>query len=364
MKEEYQLRKRYIFSLVMASLIIISLLAACTPTTTTTTPATQPATTTKTEAPKVIELNVNDHNPPGSGPAKSVQYWADQVNEQSNGRLQLNVVPGAALFTGDEIFRAVQTKAVPMGMYAMDAREGFHLNIVTALPFLGWKTPHFESAYYELLNQFPEMREEWDGVEILGIFMMPGTNIANTKRAVKTPADLKGLKMMGAEQMLNAVMETAGATPVQLDITEMATSLNSKLIDGIMNHFNVMMIFGALEMMDYPTVFGNGINSTPTYLIGNTEMINELPEDLQKILRGNDETWRNKFIEESDAESAAARAIVDSKNVSVLTDAEIKVWYDMVKGPVHDKWIQEGEAKGLPAQAVYDACLKLVETTK
>jgi len=344
--------------------MILSLLAACTTTPTQTTSPTQPTTPAKTETTKVIELTLNDHNPPQSGPAKANQYWADQVTAKSNGKLKINVQPGAALFTGDEAFRAVQTKAVPLAMYAMDAREGFHLNIVTALPFLGWKTPRFESAYYKLLDQFPEMRAEWDGVEILGVFMMPGTNVDNTKRAVKTPADLKGLKIMGAEQMLNAVMEAAGATPVQLDITEMATSLNSGLIDGIMNHFNVMMIFGALELMDYPTVFGNGINSTPTFIIGNTEVINGLPKDIQDLLRNNGELWTAKFTELSDGESIAARKIVDSKKVSVLSDAEIKVWYDLVKGPVHDKWIKEGAAKGLPTQAVYDACLKLVETTK
>jgi TRAP-type transport system periplasmic protein len=354
------LMKKCLIGIGMVGILLIGMLAACQTPTQPAAPAQPGAPAATTAAPaKLIELTMNDHNPPQSGPAAANRYWAEQVSAQSNGKLKLTPLSGAALFSGAEAFRAVQTKAVPIAMYAMDAREGFQLNLVTALPFLGWKNPHFEKAYMGLLDKFPEMKKEWGGVEILGVFMMPGTNVSNAKKTVKVPADLKGMKIQGAEQMLNAVMQTAGATPVQLDITEMTTSINSKLIDGIMNHFNVMMIFGALQLMQYHTIFGNGINSTPTFIIGNTEVINGLPADVQKLIRGNSDTWTKKFIELSDGESAAARKIVDSKTATVLTPDEIKVWYDLVKQPIHDKWIADGKAKGLPAQAVYDEVLKL-----
>ena len=41
-----------------------------------------------------------------------------------------------------------------------------------------------------------------------------------------------------------------------------------------------------------------------------------------------------------------------------LSPAEVKAWYDLVKKPIHDKWIAEAEAKGLPAKAVYNETLK------
>jgi hypothetical protein len=44
-----------------------------------------------------------------------------------------------------------------------------------------------------------------------------------------------------------------------------------------------------------------------------------------------------------------------------LTPKEIKVWYDLVKRPIHDKWIADAEAKGLPGKAVYEEALKLIK---
>ena len=35
---------------------------------------------------EVIELIFNDHNPPGTGPAQAYDYWAEKVEEESEGR--------------------------------------------------------------------------------------------------------------------------------------------------------------------------------------------------------------------------------------------------------------------------------------
>jgi hypothetical protein len=47
-----------------------------------------------------------------------------------------------------------------------------------------------------------------------------------------------------------------------------------------------------------------------------------------------------------------------------LTPQEIKVWYDLVKKPIHDRWIAEAEAKGLPGRAVYNETLRLIAAQK
>ena len=44
-----------------------------------------------------------------------------------------------------------------------------------------------------------------------------------------------------------------------------------------------------------------------------------------------------------------------------LSPKEVRVWYDLVKGPIHDKWIEEAEAKGLPGKAVYNATLEMLK---
>jgi len=322
------------------------------------------AATTTTAASQTIELVVSDHNPAPSGPGQSIIYWADQVNTLSNGRLHLTVHSGGSLLTGEEVYRGVQTDIADIGHYVIDTREGFALNLVATLPFIGWPKQHVEDMYTALLNEFPEMQAEWQGVTILSEMFMPPTHIHNNKKAVTTPADLKGMKIMGAENVLNETMQAAGATAVQLDIADMATSLNSGLIDGVMNHYGVINVFGALEFLPYHTTFGEGgINMTPMYLIMNTDKLNSLPADLKQLLLDSGKIWYDKFVELDTASIQESMAYIkdNNQNVTTLTSEQIKVWYDLVKKPVHDKWIEEYTAKGLPAQAVYDATLELIK---
>lgn len=327
-------------------------------------PTPTPAPAPAPEAAKPIELIVNDHNPAFTGPGQSIIYWANYVNEKSNGRLHLTVYSGGALLSGEEVYRGVQTGVADIGHYVVDSREGFALNLVMGLPFMGWPKQHVEDKYLALLDKFPEMKAEWKGVTILSVMMMPPTHIHTTDKVVKTPADIKGMKIMGAEYMLNATMQAAGATAVQLDIADMAPSLNTGLIEGVINHFPVLNVFGALEFLKYHTVFGEGgINMTPMYLIMNMDKLNSLPADLKQLVIDSGSVWFEKFSELDAADQVNAQTYVKENNhtMTYLTPEEIKVWYDLVKQPVHDAWIADCNAKGLPGQAVYDEALRLAK---
>lgn len=317
---------------------------------------------------KVIKLTVNDHNPPFAPPGKAIDAYAAAVNKAGAGKVELTVHHGGALLSGEEAYRGVQTGVCDIAHYAIDTREGFHLNLVTVLPFMGLPGQHeTEDIYRDLLAYSKEMRDEWKGVTILSFMMMPPTHIHTAKKVVVTPDDLKGLKIMGAETMLNASMQAAGATPVHLDIGDMAPSIQTGLIDGIMNHFPVLDVFGALELVKTHTVFGEGgINVTPMFIVANTKVLNGLPPDVQKILKDNAHVWYEVFRELDTGHIMKTQKDVKDwgHKMTYLTPEQIKVWYDLVKRPVHDQWIKDAEAKGLPGKKVYNKALKLIKDYK
>ncbi len=317
---------------------------------------------------KVIKLTISDHNPPFSPPGKAMDAWVQAVNKQGAGKIELTVHHGGALLSGEEAYRGVQTGVCDIAHYVVDSREGFVLNLMMSLPFMGWPGQHeAEDLYRKLLDDSKEMRAEWKGVTILSFMMMPPTHVHTAKKVIKVPDDLKGLKIMGAEYMLNATMQAAGATPVHLDIGDMAPSLNTGLIDGIMNHFPVLNVFGALELVKTHTVFGKGgINLTPMFVIMNTKVLNGLPPDVKKLLMDSASIWYEKFKELDTADIVNSQKLAKGwgHTFTYLTPEQIKVWYDLVKGPVHDQWIKDAEAKGLPGKAVYQKALKLIKDYK
>ncbi|UCH06641.1 MAG: TRAP transporter substrate-binding protein [Deltaproteobacteria bacterium] len=311
-----------------------------------------------------IELTVNDHNPPPSTVAQAWDAWGKWVEERSKGRLKVTIHHGGALLAEKEAYRGTETGVCDMAHYVVDRREGFLLSTVTTLPFLGMPAQmEAGQLWMELLNKFPEMAKEWEGVKIIGIFMMPPTHIHTKKKAVETPADLKGMKIHGAEYALVQTMDAAGASPVQLDITEMYTGLERGILDGVMNHFPVCFIFKVLELTQYHTVFGDGgINMTPMFAIMNPKKFNSLPPDLQKIMEESGKVWteEQKKLDFPLQDTAVGFCKGKNHTFTNLTPQGIKVWYDLVKKPIHDKWIADAEAKGLPGKAVYEEALKLI----
>ena len=312
---------------------------------------------------KAIKLTISDHNPPFTPPGKAIAVWVEKVNEMAKGKLELTLHAGGALLSGTEAYRGVQSNVVDGAHYVVDTREDFILNLITGLPFIGWPDRWVaEEMYQKLLDTSEPLRAEWQGVTILSFLMMPGTDLHMAKIDVTTPADLKGKKIMGAETMLNAVMEAAGATPVHMDIGDMAPSLNTGLIDGIMNHINVIKVFGALELVPHHTYFGGGITFTPLYLIMNTKKLNSLPPDLKQLLIDSGPIWHDTFKEMEIGFAAACMAEAKKLNhtFTYLTPEQIDVWYKLVKGPVHDQWMKDAAAKGRPGKEVYDMALDLI----
>jgi TRAP-type C4-dicarboxylate transport system substrate-binding protein len=311
----------------------------------------------------VYHLVFNDHNPPGTGPALAQDYWAEQVMLESEGRLEIEIIHGGGLFGGDEVYRAVETGACDGGHYVADRAEGFLLSTIMSLPFMGWPGQHVEDAYQTLLDEFDEMADEWEGVTILAFMMMPPTHIHTSGAEIYTPADMEGLKMVGAEASLVEALNAMGATGIAFDIMDMTPSVETNLIQGVMNHFPVLMVFGTLELLTCHTIFGDGgVNVSPMFEIMNTEVLESLPGSLQDILLNSGHYWFDKFYELDAADIAGSMqfALDNNHTMIELTDAQIAVFRDAVKNAVHQAWIDEAEAAGLPGQEVYDRAMELI----
>jgi TRAP-type C4-dicarboxylate transport system substrate-binding protein len=230
---------------------------------------------------------------------------------------------------------------------------------------MGWPGQRELAQIYEqLMDKFPEIRNEWKGVKPYVFGMMPPTHIHNVKKPIRTPADLKGMKFHGAEYALVQAISEAGATAVQLDIADMFMSLDRGLLDGVINHFPVLFVFGVLEILNHHTMFGDGgINMTPMGIIWNERSWNKLPADIQQKIAGVRSAYTEPFF--AGDLGFQKKTMGDAKKFGhdfvYLTPDEIKVWYDLVKGPIHDKWIKEAESKGLPGKVVYDTVLQMIK---
>ena len=372
--------------LLLLTAVLLLLMVSCSDTTTTSTStspsatqtsaspsatqtSTAPTTTTQTTSEvEPIILRWSEGNPEQTALGQIHVQWAKMIEENSNGRIKVELYFSGALASQAERFRSTETGIADISYYACSIdRSLTPLSLVTSLPFVGMPadTTKATAIWWDLYNTFPEIQEEWESIVIVSSASMSPTQLHLTNKEARTPDDIDGMKIISTgEQPLT--FKAMGAVPVDLGVGDWYTSLDRGLVEGIMNHFTVIDGFRLLELLPYHTFFGDeGATIDMSLFIMNKDKWESLPEDLQQVIIEAGE-WQQEAILESDI-SEIQRLIGVSEDAgdtfSYLTEEEIQQWKDVAK-VAHEEWIAENEAKGLPAREVYDELLRLIEHYK
>jgi TRAP-type C4-dicarboxylate transport system substrate-binding protein len=127
-----------------------------------------------------------------------------------------------------------------------------------------------------------------------------------------------------------------------------------------------MSLFKTWELFKTHTEFGpGGCEQLGIYTLFSLKTWNKLPPDIQKIIMDVSAWAAEDFTATRAAEIEKARALCEEAGHTIieLTPEEIQVWIDWAK-PIHEHWIEETEAKGLPARAVLEEAKRLIKAYK
>ncbi len=180
---------------------------------------------------------------------KGGEIWANKVREKTNGRINIKLYPGVSLIQGDQTreFSALRQGVIDMAVgstinWSPQVRQ---LNLFS-LPFL---MPDY--AAIDALTQGDVGKQMFGILEKAGVVPLAwGLNgyreLTNSKHAVKTPADLKGMKIRVVGSPLFLETFTAlGANPTQMSWADAQPALASGAVDG---QENPMSIFTAAKL--------------------------------------------------------------------------------------------------------------------
>jgi tripartite ATP-independent transporter DctP family solute receptor len=104
------------------------------------------------------------------------------------------------------------------------------------------------------------------------------------EKAIKTPADLKGLRMRAQESNVHiATYKAFGASPVPIDITNVLTSLQTGVVDGFDNSPLYAFAASWYQAVKHATLSKHCYQ--PGIVVYSKRWLDTLPDDLQKILR-------------------------------------------------------------------------------
>ena len=181
------------------------------------------------------------------GPAfpwgKGGELWADKVRERTQGRINIKLYPGTSLVQGDQTreFSALRQGVIDMAVgstinWSPQIKE---LNLFS-MPFL---FPNFKAV--DAVTQGEVGKDIFKVLEQRGVVPLAwGENgyreISNSKHAIKSPADLKGMKIRVVGSPLFIDTFTAlGANPTQMSWADAQPAMASGAVDGQENPISV-----------------------------------------------------------------------------------------------------------------------------
>ena len=304
---------------------------------------------------ETYSLKLGHFLPPGHAMAKYLQTWADGLRERSEGRLDIEVFPGAQMGPMPGYYDMVRKGVLDIGWILHGATsDRFPLTGLIDIPY----TIGSAEIGTKVLND-PAVRAHLDpehrGVKVLYLFIHQPAQLHTRGKAVRSTADLEGLRIRYPSQTARLFVEALGATPVGLPPTEMAEGLQKNTLDGLVIDYGgagIAFKLGGLidyttEMYAYATSFG---------LIMNPDAFAELPEDLQQLI---DETTRGDEVYTAigkawdSLDEPGKQALLDGGMEVIELDSEQDAAFRAIGAQVGEALVAEREAQGLPAREVY-----------
>jgi TRAP-type C4-dicarboxylate transport system substrate-binding protein len=175
--------------------------------------------------------------PSGYGPntfqAQNLQWFAEEVDKASTGKLKITVHPGASLFKANEIKRAVQTGQTQIGEFILSGAANENgLFGVDSIPFLATTYPEakkLDDASRPALEKLLASQ----GLKLLYTVPWPGQSLYS-KKPLTSLAEMKGTKMRAYNPATTRIAELIGAQPVTIQLAELPQALATGGVDNFL----------------------------------------------------------------------------------------------------------------------------------
>ncbi|AOW14388.1 C4-dicarboxylate ABC transporter [Hydrogenophaga crassostreae] len=287
----------------------------------------------------------------GTVPAKALAPWAKKIEEDSKGRIKV------------QMYNSMQLGGTPPQLYDQ-ARDGI-VDIVWTLP--GYtpgrfpKSEVFELPFMAGLSAEKTSRALWDYVQknaldeykdvhVLALHTH-GPGLFHTKQPVTGLESLRGMKIRGGTRVVNSMLTKLGATPVGMPVPAVTEALSKGVLDGTTIPWEVVPALKVQELVKHHTTFaGNRALYVTTFVVAmNKGAYNKLPADLKKVIDDNSGAEFSAMIartQDVGDEVGKGLAVKNGNTISELDAAEVQRWRSTA-ATVESEWIKDMQSKNV-----------------
>ncbi len=299
-------------------------------------------------------------SPASANPTYFMQPWADAIEEQSNGRIKVELYPfmqlGGAAPNQYDLIRdgAIDGGWVIPGYQPNRFPEAEALE----LPFMTTKSAEEASAAaWEFTQDY--LMDDFKDVHVIAAHMHGPGIVHKRGDAVDTVDDFAGLKLRGPSRPATLLLEELGATPIGMPVPQFPEALSKGVVDGGVITWEMSPSLKLNELTDSHTDVAGDRALYNLYFIWamNKDVYDAMPDDLRAVIDANSgmmaSMWAGRAHDTGDIVGRDVMA-ADGNQIAQLSEDEtnrIKALGDTVTA----NWIVEMNAKGYDGAALVDA---------
>jgi TRAP-type transport system periplasmic protein len=230
-----------------------------------------------------MEIKFGHVGEPGSLFAKSAEEFASQANKKLGNKAKV-VVFGSSQLGGDkELLQKLKLGTVDLALPSTVMSSESDLFGIFEMPYLVKDRKHMSAIEKEVF--WPRLAPETEkkGLKVLAVWENGYRHITNSKRPIKAPGDLQGIKLRVPEGKWRVKMfQTYGANPSPMKFSEVFTALQTGVMDGQENPFSQIYSAKFHEVQKFLSLTGHVY--TPAYVTAGSKKWASLPADVRKVL--------------------------------------------------------------------------------
>jgi tripartite ATP-independent transporter DctP family solute receptor len=284
------------------------------------------------------EIKLGHVGEPGSLFQKSADEYARRANAKLGGKAKV-VVYGSSQLGGDrEMIQKLKLGTLDMALPSTVMSSEVDLFGIFEMPYIVKDRSHMAKIEKDVFWPRIAPEAEKKGLRVLAVWENGVRHLTNSKRPIRAPADLAGIKLRVPEGKWRVKMFQAyGANPSPMKFSELFTALQTGVMDGQENPFTQIYSAKLHEVQKFLSLSGHVY--TPAYLTVGSNKWSSLPADVRKILEDTAKETQAYVYEVAAKDDAELLAKLRSGGVQV-NDVDKDAFIAASKG-IYDEFGKE-----------------------
>ena len=297
--------------------------------------------------------------------SKFLEPWAEKVEKESNGRIDIELYPAMQLGGKppqlfDQVRKGISDITWTVGGYTPGR---FPKATVFELPFM----PSTAKATSMALQEYAEteMQDEMKDVHLLAMHTHAPGSFHSREKAIKTEADLDGLKVRAPNKIMSEGFKEFDANTIFMPVTEMASAISKGVLDVAVLPYEVVLSTKIYELVKHHTeIKGDRGLYTQFFIFAmNKDVYADLPADLQKVIDDNSGVALAGHIGtlfDNYEQHARSYAVKQGNSFDYIEGAEYDSWKAKL-APVREEWLEEMNDDDYEAERLLEKAESLIK---